>query len=345
MSALRIGGVLVALLLGYMVLRSLTRRAPNAADGLGFLAALVLLLVSLFPQLVTLPTDFLSLGRSPRGRLLALLVISNLALWVYSFWTADQRRRRNEASAARLEALVAQIAAQGAPEEVAEVAIVMPAFNEEEAVGTVVQSLPTHIGDLRVQPIVVADGCQDGTAPAARTAGATVLELPINMGGGAAIRVGYNYAARSGATVVVTMDADGQHRSEDIEPLIAPILLGEADFVIGSRRLGSFERVSAVRSVGLSFFNFFLNRLLATRLTDCSSGFRAFNARRLRHLETSENQYHTSETIMLIRRLGLRIAEVPITVQRRLAGQSKKGSDLVYGYRFARTMLSRWLRG
>jgi len=345
MSALRLGGILVALILAFMVLRGLSRRAPTAADGLGFLAALILLAVSFFPGLVNIPADLLLLGRAPRGRLLALLLVSNLVLWLYTFWASGNHRRRHERADGQLEALVARIAAQGSTPDLDGIAIVMPAYNEEEAVAQVVRGLPESILALKVHPIVVADGCTDQTAAVARSAGALVLDLPINMGGGAAIRVGYNFAAQQGARVIVTMDADGQHLASDIEGLVAPILRGDADFVIGSRRLGAFEKVSTLRSAGLSFFNFFLNLLLQTHLTDCSSGFRAFDAHKLTHLETSESQYHTSETIMLVRRLGLAIAERPIVVQRRIAGQSKKGSDLVYGYRFARTMLTRWLRG
>jgi hypothetical protein len=345
MSPLRIGGILVALALGYIVLHRLSRRAPTAADGLGFAAALVLLLVSLFPWLANLPTEVLRLGSTPRRRLFMLLVVSNLVLWLYTVWTSGERRRRQESAAEQMEALVARISASNAPAELDGVAIVMPAYNEEESVEQVIEGLPRELFGHAVTPIVVADGCTDQTVTVARRAGAAVLDLPINMGGGAAIRIGYNYASRAGARAIITMDADGQHKAEDIPRLLEPILAGDADFVVGSRRLGSFERVSAMRSMGLSFFNFFLNLLLATHLTDCSSGFRAFDVHGLRHLETSESQYHTAETIMLVRRQGLRIAEVPITVQRRIAGYSKKGNDFVYGYRFARSMLTRWLRG
>lgn len=345
MSLLRIGGIVVALVLGYIVVRGISRRAPTVTDGIGFLAALILLLVSLFPSLVNIPTDLLSLGRSPRGRLMSLLVVSALALWVYTFWSNSQNRRFRENMTSQLESLIGIISAQGAPSEIDGIAVVMPAYNEEEAVGHVVRDLPKEVLGHRVHAVVVSDGSTDRTATEARRHGANVLELPMNMGGGTAIRVGYNYAARSGAVAVVTMDADGQHRAEDIEMLVGPILDGSRDFVIGSRRLGEFEHVSHLRSIGLGFFNSFLNLLLATDLTDCSSGFRAFSTERIGRLTTSESQYHTAETIMLVRRLGLRIGEVPIAVRRRVAGESKKGNDLLYGYRFARIMLTRWLRG
>ena len=93
-------------------------------------------------------------------------------------------------------------------------------------------------------PLVVSDGSEDDTAAVARAAGALVAELPIRRGGGLALRVGYDIALELGASVVVTMDADGQHRPEELATMVAPILAGEADYVNGSRMLGDFERES-----------------------------------------------------------------------------------------------------
>lgn len=345
MSPLRIVGCLVAIGLGAFLLRSFARRAPTPADGLGLLTALLLLVVSLFPSVMNLPTLILRLGARPHGRLIALLVLSNLALWCYLVWTSEQRRRTNERWNHILESLFARLESVEPPPRMGELAIVIPAYNEEESIAEVLREIPSTVEGLRVTPIVVSDGSVDRTAEVARQHGAVVLELPINQGGGAAIRVGYHYAARAGAEIVVTMDADGQHQPADLPQLVAPILEDRADFVIGSRHLGSYEKVTSLRSFGLGFFNVLLNLLLATELTDCSSGYRAFSVRRLPRLTTTESQYHTAETIMEVRRLGLRIAEVPITVRRRIAGTSRKGHDLVYGYRFARVMLSKWIRG
>src|SRR6185503_8514008 len=122
-----------------------------------------------------------------------------------------------------------------------------PAFNEAENVGDVIKQIPAMIEGHHVVPVVVSDGSTDGTATAAREAGAFVAELPIRRGGGLALRVGYDIALELGASVVVTMDADGQHRPEELATMVAPILAGEADYVNGSRMLGDFERESLVR--------------------------------------------------------------------------------------------------
>lgn len=345
MSLLRVAGLVVAALIVFTVARGLSRRSPSFTDLLGFGAAALLVLVSLVPSMATLPAELVDLGHARGGRLITLLLWSSLALWPYVFWSNERHRRALDRAGRQLEALTVRVVALGAPQTVAPVAVVLPAYNEERAVAAVVRSLPDEIDGLPVQAIVVADGCTDATAQQARAAGAVVLELPLNRGGGAAIRLGYAYAVGAGARAVATMDADGQHRPQDLAAVVGPVLRGEADFVIGSRCLGAHERVSGARSVGLRFFNAVLSLLLATRLTDCSSGFRAFDAERMPRLATREDQYHTAETIILARRLGLRVAEAPITAPRRLAGASKKGGDLIYGYRFASVILTHWLRG
>lgn len=345
MSPLRIVGLVIAAILVYMVARGLARRSPVTGDLLALAAALLLALVALFPSAMNLPTELIDLGLTRGRRLIALLTLSNLALWPYLIWSNERHRKSAQDIGHQIEVLVERLAAGGAPEHVGPIAVVIPAYDEERTVGAVVRGLPDTVQGERVQAVVVADGCHDATAAEARRAGAIVLDLPINRGGGAAIRLGYAYAARAGARVIVTMDADGQHRPDDLEALVAPVLEDEADFVVGSRRLGTFERVSTLRALGLNLLGGLLNLLLATRLTDCSSGFRAFDATRLPALTTHENQYHTAETIILVRRRGLRVAEVPITAPRRIAGTTKKGGDFVYGYRFARALLTHWLRG
>jgi hypothetical protein len=344
-SALRIAGIAVAVVLAAIEVHHLSRRRPSAADGLALGCAVLLALVSLVPALANVPADVLHLHHTPGGRLITLLVLSQMLLWPYLFWFAERTRLHRIGVERDLEAMLGLALEARLPDAVAPVVVVMPAYDEEGSVGRVVASLPSEIDGRAVQALVVSDGCRDRTASEARRAGALVMELPANRGAGSALRLGYNYAARAGAAVVVTMDADGQHRAEDLEAVAGPVLRGEADFVIGSRRLGRFEHVSSLRSTGLRLFTGMLNLLFATRLTDCSSGFRALSVDRLPRLETVEAQYHTAETIILARRAGLRITEVPVMSPRRLVGNSKKGGDLIYGLRFGRILLSRWLRG
>jgi hypothetical protein len=344
-SDLRLAGLAVAAALLAVGLRGHARRLPTASDAVALLGGVALAAAAADPGLVGLAAALLHLPRVTGSRLLALLVYSNLALWPYIVWADGRRRHQVEGLDRQLEALLGRLAAQTAPERLAPVVVVIPARDEEATVADVVREVPAAVAGLATAVVVVADGCRDATAERARRAGAVVLELPFSRGSGSAIRVGYQYAVRAGARVVVTMDADGQHRGEDLAALVTPLLAGEAAMVIGSRRLGRGEHVSALRSLGLRTWSALLSLLLLTRLTDCSSGFRAFDARCLPYLPTAENQYHTAETIIRVRRLGLRIVEVPITIRRRRAGRSKKGSDLIYGYRFARVLLFHWLHG
>ncbi len=140
------------------------------------------------------------------------------------------------------------------------------------------------------------------------------------------------------------MDGDGQHNPTEIERLVGPILDGRADLVIGSRMAGSHEPVSVARSIGIRAFNMLINMLAGTKITDCSSGFRAVDAAFLGRVHLEQEQYHTAEMIIETAKHSGRTAEVPVAMRRRWAGQSKKGGDIVYGLFFLRTILKTWLR-
>jgi hypothetical protein len=140
------------------------------------------------------------------------------------------------------------------------------------------------------------------------------------------------------------MDADGQHRPEDIKNLLLPIIEDQYDCVIGSRILGDREKASWLRITGVYFFGRIVSVLLGKKITDPSSGFRAFRMEAMASIRLHEDQYHTSELIIEAVRKGLRIGEVPITILKRKYGQSKKGKDLAYGFHFARIIFKTWWR-
>src|SRR5271168_910369 len=117
------------------------------------------------------------------------------------------------------------------------VALVIAAYNEEGAIGPVVEQLPAAVCGLATEVIVVADGCADATVKEADVAGAIVCDVPVNRGQGAALRLGYRIAREGGAQYIVTTDADGQYNPAEIESLVAPLVEGRADFVTGSRRM------------------------------------------------------------------------------------------------------------
>jgi glycosyltransferase involved in cell wall biosynthesis len=236
------------------------------------------------------------------------------------------------------------------------VALVIAAYNEEGAVGTVVESLPRTICGLRAEVIVVADGCVDATAKEADEAGAIVCDVEANRGQGAALRLGYRIAREGGALYIVTTDADGQYNPAEIGPLLQPILDGKADFVTGSRRMGSEETQDPIRKAGVRFFAAMVSLLTGQRIGDTTFGLRAMRAEVTGAVQLEQPQYQASELLIGVITHGYRVLEVPATIHKRKVGESKKGSNplynlhipgvnnFFYGCRFMRVVLGTWWR-
>jgi len=236
------------------------------------------------------------------------------------------------------------------------VAIVIAAYNEAGAIGPVVEALPEQVCGLATATIVVADGCVDGTAKEAMTAGAMVCDVPVNRGQGAALRLGYRLARDGGATYIVTTDADGQYNPAEIEQVLAPVVAGEADFVTGSRRLGSQETKDFIRKAGVLFFAWTLSLLTGQKISDTTFGLRAMRAEVTGAVRLEQPQYQASELLIGVITHGYKVAEVPATIHRRRIGESKKGqnplyglhlpgvNNLFYGMRFARVIYGTWWR-
>jgi glycosyltransferase involved in cell wall biosynthesis len=236
------------------------------------------------------------------------------------------------------------------------VAIVIAAYNEEGAIGPVIEALPAQVCGLATATIVVADGCADGTVKEATTAGAMVADVPVNRGQGAALRLGYRLARDGGATYIVTTDADGQYNPAEIERVLAPVVAGEADFVTGSRRLGSQETHDAIRRAGVLFFAGSLSLLTGQKISDTTFGLRAMRAEVTGAVRLEQPQYQASELLIGVITHGYKVAEVPATIHRRRIGESKKGqnplyglhlpglNNLFYGIRFARVIYGTWWR-
>jgi glycosyltransferase involved in cell wall biosynthesis len=204
--------------------------------------------------------------------------------------------------------------------------------------------MPEKIEGHPVVPLVVDDASEDRTSDAARGHGALVARLPIRRGGGQALRVGYELALRVGAVIVASLDADGQHLPEELPMVVGPILRDEADMVQGSRMLGSFQRQSRIRHLGVLLFSKLVSLMTGTRLTDVSNGYRATRCETLEKFFLDEDQFWTSEIIIEALRHRARITEVPITVLARKRGQSKKPRPLTYGWQFLKVIVKTWLR-
>jgi hypothetical protein len=224
------------------------------------------------------------------------------------------------------------------------VVVVMPAHNEAGNVGSVIRSMPEKIDGHRVIPVVIDDGSEDDTAEEAQGAGALVARLPIRRGGGLALRVGYEIALKLGASIVVSMDADGQHVPDEMPLLVQPILDDQADMVNGSRVLGEFERESVVRHLGVHVFSRLVTVMTGSRITDVSNGYRATRAEVLKRLRLDQDQFWTSELLIEGMRMRLRIREVPITIRARAGGESKKPKNVKYAWNFTKAIVKTWLR-
>lgn len=210
------------------------------------------------------------------------------------------------------------------------VSVVIPAYNEVEAIVGVLHELPEDLAGFRVEPIVVVDGGTDGTETAARAAGFVTLTHPVNRGQGAALRTGFAFALRRGAAVVMTMDADGQHRPDEMIELLKPIVTDEADYVQGSRFLGRYDDAGSARHVGIRGFTRLVNAVSGAGITDCTNGFRAIRAAGLARMRLEEPRFSAPEIIIEAARRGLRIREVPVHIRSRSHGESKKPRRLGY---------------
>jgi uncharacterized membrane protein YbhN (UPF0104 family) len=202
------------------------------------------------------------------------------------------------------------------------VVVFLPAHDEADRIADVIARAPTEVRGHPAICLVVDDGSSDATAERARDAGAEVVTSATNRGLGAAVRTGLRLATERGAVAVAFCDADGEYDPSELERLMAPILDGHADYVVGSRFAGTIESMHPHRRFG----NWVLTRLLRfvtrTAVTDGQSGYRALSAVAAREAEIIHDyNYAQVLTIDLIDK-GFRYAEVPITYRFRSSGRS-----------------------
>lgn len=226
----------------------------------------------------------------------------------------------------------------------AELVVVIAAYNEAAGIGAVLRDIPKRCAGMPVDVLVVVDGATDETAEIAHEQGVYACVAARNRGQGAALRLGYRLAADCGARYVVTTDADGQYDGAELEALVRPLIEDRADFVTGSRRLGGYEADSRMRWVGVRVFAMLASLLTWRRITDTSFGFRAMRADLACSVPLVEPQYQSSELLIGVIARGARVLEVPMTMRRRRDGASKKGGDLIYGANYARVMMRTWCR-
>lgn len=207
----------------------------------------------------------------------------------------------------------------------ARVLVVIPALNEAASIGAVIAEVRAAVPAADV--LVVDDGSRDATTQVALAAGASVARLPYNLGVGGAMRTGFRYAVRNGYSAVVQIDADGQH-----DPTFVPQLLtalSACDIVIGARFAGIGDyRVSGPRGWAMRVLSRTMSRILRTPISDATSGFRASGPRAIRLFAThypAEYLGDTVESLVIARRVGLSVLQVPVAMRVRSAGQASQG--------------------
>lgn len=228
--------------------------------------------------------------------------------------------------------------------ELAPVCVLIPAYEEEGNIASVLDLVPDEVCGLATSCLVVVDGGSDRTGEVAEEHGALVCRSTTNRGQGAALRLGYRIALQHNARYVVTIDADGQWDPREMEQLVMPLVSGQAEMVQGSRRLGAALNGDVVRAAGVVTFSWLVRLLTGCSVTDTSSGFRALSADALPVLTLRQDQYQASELLIELIGRGMRVLERPVTMTARRSGHSKKGNNLVYGARYAWAILSTWWR-
>ena len=219
--------------------------------------------------------------------------------------------------------------------------VVVPAYNEARVIGDVVAGLVAR--GHRV--VVIDDGSSDNTPDAARKNGAIVLRHAVNRGQGAALQTGIAYALRNDAEHIVTFDSDGQHAAEDVDTLVAPLIAGRADVVLGSRFIGTSEGIPAMRKVLLALAVVFTRVASGARVTDTHNGLRAFTRAAAAKLDIRlDRMAHASENLDQIVRHELRFEEVPVHVRYTEYSRHKGQSSLAALRILADYVFGRWMR-
>ena len=187
----------------------------------------------------------------------------------------------------------------------------IPAFNEEKNIAAIVIKLKRKYDHV----LVCDDGSSDMTHDIASSLGAIVVKHPTNLGYGAAIKTIFNEARKIDGDILITFDADGQHKISEIDSVLKPISENKADIVIGSRFLGNTKDIPKYRKIGIKMITGLTNTLTGSEITDAQSGFRAYSKKVLNEISPTESGMGISTEILIkSSKKQMRISEVPITI-------------------------------
>lgn len=200
--------------------------------------------------------------------------------------------------------------------------VIIPALNEADSIAHVIGLIQQHAPWADIA--VINDGSTDDTRAIATTCGAIVLNMPYNVGIGAAVQTGFLYAAQHGYEVTVQNDGDGQHNPQEIPLLVSDLITSGSDLVVGSRYIEDRGYITPMaRKVGIVILARIISLITRQQFTDPTSGFRASSQRTIRLCaRTYPHDYPEPEAVVLLHRAGLRLREIPVTMNPRYGGKS-----------------------
>lgn len=203
--------------------------------------------------------------------------------------------------------------------------VTIPAYNEEETIGKVASEVDNVMHNAGYDYIinVVNDGSTDNTAEVAKKSGANVYSHSYNYGLADTFKTEIEMALKENPDIIVHIDADGQYQSKDIQKLIEPIINGESDLVLGSRFLGTIEKMSLMKKLGNMAFSKVISQIIGLKITDAQTGFRAFTREFAERIKIKSTHTYTQEMIIRAKREKFRIKEVPIYFAKRQSGSSR----------------------
>ena len=346
----RFVGIIVAVLFaGYGILRYRLSGSSRFDLLLALLIAAGVAVVSVLPQVGEIFVGLFGL----ENRALALLsfaVLMLFGLFLYLLGQVRNASRRNGEIVTGV-AVRRYVERYAAPEKVSQdkaengkILIVIPAYDEEGGIRDMLRRVPKELMGYEVKTVVVDDGSTDDTEAIALEEGSPVAVHVVNRGQGDALRTGFEIARVEQADIVINLDADGQYQPEEMKYLVEPIMQGEADFVLGSRFLGYYEEAGSVRHIGVLFFSKLISILTRISISDCTNGFRAIRVSMLHKMNLVEDRFNATEIILEALKGGLRYQEVPISMLKRSAGETKKPPRLAYPFGVFRVIIRTWLR-
>jgi glycosyltransferase involved in cell wall biosynthesis len=202
--------------------------------------------------------------------------------------------------------------------------VFLPAHNEEKSIANVIRKIPREFHpSVKVEVLIIDDGSRDRTVEIAKNAGADhIFSFEKNQGLGAAVRKGLELSFKMGADISVMIDADDEYPAEQIPEIVFPILIGESDYVMGSRFLGTINGMKWNRRLGNYCFTFLQSLLIGRWIYDGQSGMRAFSRLVMEHAEIIHDYNYAQVLTLNLVRKGFRMKEIPIRYQVRTTGES-----------------------